>query len=60
MFVYGAKGRKAPYAISVITQMQLSALFLNSNLFLIKSKKKIPSFTIKSLSFFGFSDTAKN
>jgi len=26
MFVYGKQGRKAPYAIKVLTQMQLSKL----------------------------------
>jgi hypothetical protein len=28
MFVYGKQGRKAPYAIKVLTQMQLSKLLV--------------------------------
>jgi hypothetical protein len=58
MLVYGEQGRKAPYAINVVTQMQLCALFLN-NKRNVKSKK-ISSVTIKGLFLFLFSDSAKN
>lgn len=58
MLVYGEQGRKAPYAINVVTQMQLCALFLNNKIN-VKSKK-ISSVTIKRLFLFLFSDSAKN
>lgn len=38
MFVYGLKGRKAPYAIKILTQMELSVILLKKNYI---TKKKI-------------------
>jgi hypothetical protein len=32
MLVYGAKGRKSPYVLKIITQLQLGALFLSSKI----------------------------
>jgi hypothetical protein len=63
MFVYGLPGRKSPYAICVVTQMQLSYLFLNSKIFILGRKdfsSVILKVSTKSLIFFSFSDTAKN
>ena len=58
MFVYGLKGRKSPYSVSLITQMQLSSLFLKGR---VPLKGKNPlKVTIKFSLFFSFSDTAKN
>jgi hypothetical protein len=48
MFVYGTTGRKAPYAIKVLTEMRLSELLLT------KTNKK--SISIKNLSFLIFMD----
>jgi len=31
MFVYGKVGRKSPYAIKILTQLQLSKLILSQN-----------------------------
>jgi hypothetical protein len=31
MFVYGKAGRKAPYAIKILTQLQLSELIISKN-----------------------------
>jgi cytochrome c oxidase subunit II len=58
MLVYGAKGRKAPYALKVITQLQLCSLFLTSKINL--DNKKFSSVTIKGLFFVYFTDAAKN
>jgi len=49
MFVYGEIGRKAPYAIKILTQMQLSQV-------LILKKKNFNSIFIKSLGGFSFFD----
>tara|TARA_B110000503_G_C7120456_1_gene402257 strand:+ start:761 stop:1021 length:261 start_codon:yes stop_codon:yes gene_type:complete len=46
MFVYGKAGRKAPYVIKVLTQMQLSELLI-----LQKETKKLNTLSIKSSSF---------
>jgi hypothetical protein len=50
MFVYGSIGRKAPYAIKLLTEMRLSELLL------IKTNSK--SIVIKNLSFYLFMDAA--
>jgi short-subunit dehydrogenase involved in D-alanine esterification of teichoic acids len=50
MFVYGKAGRKAPYAIKFLTQIQLSKLLIN------KKKNSSNSIIITSSSFLFFSD----
>jgi hypothetical protein len=48
MFVYGNPGRRAPYAVKVLTEMRLSELLL--------VKTKNVSISIKNLSFVIFMD----
>ena len=50
MFVYGKAGRKAPYAIKFLTQIQLSKLLID------KKKTSVSSIVITSSSFLLFSD----
>jgi len=50
MFVYGKAGRKAPYAINFLTQIQLSKLLID------KKKTSVSSIVITSSSFLLFSD----
>jgi len=51
MFVYGKAGRKAPYVIKVLTQMQLSELLI-----LQKKTAKLNILSIKSLVVLIFAD----
>tara|TARA_B110000967_G_C18860911_1_gene549885 strand:+ start:1563 stop:1721 length:159 start_codon:yes stop_codon:yes gene_type:complete len=48
MFVYGTAGRKAPYAIKVLTELRLAELLV--------SKTNYKSIIIKNASFFLFMD----
>ena len=50
MFSYGKVGRKAPYSVKILTQMQLSELLITNQ------KKKTNLLTLKALSLFGFAD----
>jgi len=50
MFVYGKAGRKAPYAIKLLTQIQLSKLLID------KKKSTVSSIVITSSSFLFFAD----
>jgi len=54
MLVNGKKGRKAPFALKVVTQMQLAELLLTSEV-LLKDKKK-RALVIKGLFFSMFAD----
>jgi hypothetical protein len=50
MFVYGKAGRKAPYAIKILTQMQISKLLV--------SKKTLGNSSISIvIAFLTFSDS---
>jgi len=49
MFVYGKVGRKAPYSVKVLTQLELQLTLLTNN-------KNLNSIFIKNLSFFMFLD----
>lgn len=70
MLVYGDKGRKAPYALKVITSMQLCSLFLTSrisrnlntsfNSISIKGLFLLVAATSASKCSTGFLDSAKN
>ena len=62
MLVYGAKGRKAPYVIKLLTQMQLSSLLLSSRVSFLNSFQnlKLSTVTIRGLWFCFFADGAKN
>jgi len=55
MFVNGKEGRKSPFAIKVLTQMQLSHILLTSKNILKNSN----SVVIKGLVFSLFADAAK-
>ena len=57
MLVYGKKGRKAPYAISIITQMQLSSLLFFS---IQKSFHGQFQITIRGLILLFFSDVSRD
>jgi len=49
MFAYGKAGRKAPYAIKILTQMQVSKLLV--------SKKSLGNSSVSIIiAFLGFSD----
>ena len=50
MFSYGKAGRKAPYSVKILTQMQLSELLFTNQ------TKKSSSLILKGLSIFGFAD----
>ena len=56
MLVYGKKGRKAPYVISIITQMQLSSLLFFS---IQKNFHGQFQITIRGLIFLYFSDASR-
>jgi len=49
MFVYGKAGRKAPYAVKFLTQLQLSKILLSK-------EKLISSLTIQNVALFNFFD----
>jgi hypothetical protein len=51
MFVYGKAGRKAPYVIKVLTQMQLFELLI-----LQKKTTKLNTLSIRSLGVLIFAD----
>jgi len=57
MFVYGKSGRKNPYAIKLLTQMQLAQVVLTQSLV---SDKKVRSIVIKSLTLGLFADSPNN
>jgi hypothetical protein len=57
MFVYGKAGRKNPYSIALLTQMQLVELLL-TNKSLIKKADNVKSIAIKFSVFGLFSDAA--
>jgi hypothetical protein len=56
MLVYGKKGRKAPYVISIITQMQLSSLLFFS---IQKNFHGQFQITIRGLILLYFSDASR-
>lgn len=57
MFVYGEFGRKYPYVLKVLTEVQLTTLFLMKNNLLLK--KKISSLSITFVWFTLFADAPR-
>ena len=49
MFVHGKRGRKSPYAVKILTQLQLSKILLSK-------EKFVSSLTIKNVALFNFFD----
>jgi cytochrome c oxidase subunit II len=59
MFVYGKAGRRAPYAVTALTLLQLESILLKNNKNLTKAKVYTKAFALPAL-FIGFFNDSAN